>query len=129
MEDYLLEQNGIIENKEYLTKEEDIENYFEGDGREYFDCGQGYCEEEVDVICKIGDKFYEVTLTAEITSAKQDYGARLYWVERICDVSYKEIKRPLLMEKSSVQYDLTFTDNQQELLEDFMKENNILFKR
>lgn len=128
MEKYLIEEYAVIEDKNYLLKESDIENYFGDSGNDYFDCGQGYYQDEVDLICKIGDKFYSVNIEAEITSAKQDVGDRLYWVDRISSVTYEEISKPLPKKKKRVQYDLTLTAYQKRILEDFMKENHIHVK-
>lgn len=60
MEDYLKEQYDVFEDKKWLTKEEDIGDYFLDNGREHFDCGQGYYQEEVELICKVGEAFYHL---------------------------------------------------------------------
>ncbi len=80
--------NDIIEDPRWLSSEDTIESYFKDVGREHLDCGQGYYEDEATVMCKIGDDYYEVSITAEIGSAKQDWGDRLYWVEKIESVTY-----------------------------------------
>ncbi|MEK5036250.1 hypothetical protein MKY96_32895 [Paenibacillus sp. FSL R7-0302] len=107
MEQYLKDQYGVIEDENYLQNEADIVSFF-SDGHEYFETGQGYYEEEVTKICKIGDKFYEVDMLAEIGSAKQDRGDRLYWVEHIKKVDYCEITKPIqrpTLHKSEPYYD------------------------
>lgn len=125
MESYLKEEYGVIEDKKGLTKESDIEDYFEDNGRDYFDCGQGYYNEEAFVICKIGEKFYEVEVEAEIGSSKQDIGDRLYWVERISNVDYWEIPKPTPKRKELYQYNVLLTEEQRLKLEIFLKENHI----
>lgn len=125
MEEYLIKEYDVFEDKKYLTKEEEILYYFEDNGRNFLDCGQGYYQDEVDLICKIGDKFYSVFIQAEIMSAKQDVGDRLYWVEYISDVTYQEIDKPQPKEKTKVQYNLLLTGEQKAKLESFMKDNNI----
>lgn len=125
MESYLKEEYGVIEDKRGLTKESDIEDYFEDNGRDYFDCGQGYYNEEAFVICKIGQKFYEVEIEAEIGSSKQDIGDRLYWVERISNVDYWEITKPTPKRKELYQYNVLLTEEQRLKLEIFLKENHI----
>lgn len=128
MEKYLKEQYDVIEDEKYLTKEEDIEGYFSDNGPEYFDCGQGYYQNEADLLVKVGEKFYDVTIEAEIISAKQDRGDRVYWVDNIANVSYKEIDKPLPKDKEDVQYNLSLTRSQKNQLESFMKENFIEIK-
>lgn len=83
----------IIEDTKYLKSVDDIEGYFKEDGYTYFDCGQGYYSESEAVYIKIDDKYYEVIMTAEIGSQKQDRGDRLYWVEGIKSVTYKELSK------------------------------------
>lgn len=94
MEQYLVDQYGVVEDENWLTDANEIEDYFSDNFREHFDCGQGYYEDEADIICKIGDKFYNVHMTVEIESAKQDRGDRLYWAENLLSVTYEEIEKP-----------------------------------
>jgi hypothetical protein len=49
-----------------------------------FPCGQGYFTQDAHVYILVGNTLYDVKATAEIESAKQDKGDRLYWVEK-CD--------------------------------------------
>lgn len=127
MEKYLTEEYNVIEDENYLKTEEDIEGYFSDNGNDFLDCGQGYYTEEADLLCKVGDKFYEVSIEAEITSAKQDRGDRLYWVEKVTSVTYNEVDKPLPKSKQKVDYSLTLTNYQKSILENFMKENHIEF--
>lgn len=129
MDTYLIEQYDVLEDAKWLTDVSDIEAYFEDEGREYFDCGQGYYQDEAEVICKIGVKFYEVTITAEIGSAKQDRGDRLYWVESIESVSYVEIEKPQPIPVKSIRYTVDVTEYQREQLERFLNENQIKFEK
>lgn len=87
-------QYNIIEDKNYLKTENDIIPVFSDIGYDYLDCGQGYCTDTTDIIAYIAGKFYKVTINAEITSAKQDCGDRLYWVDDIKSVTYIEIPEP-----------------------------------
>ena len=93
MEQYLIDEYGVIEDVHYLKSADDIKGYFEDVG-EYFDCGQGYYEDVVTLMVKIGEKFYSVTIEAQIESAKQEYGDRLYWVSGLKDISYEECDKP-----------------------------------
>ncbi|ASA22669.1 hypothetical protein [Paenibacillus donghaensis] len=128
MEKYLQEDYDVYESK-YLTDKSEIVEYFEDCGREFFNCGQGYYEDEVSLICKIGDKFYDVEIQAEIGSAKQDIGDRLYWVDGINTVEYNEINKPLPKDRTIYTYELELTNDQRTILEDFMQENNIKFNK
>jgi hypothetical protein len=123
MEQYLIDEYDVIEDEKWLTSKDDIEMYFrDGDSRDYFDCGQGYCQDEASVICKIGDKFYQVDIFASICSAKQDYGDRLYWVDGIDKVEYCEIEKPVEKEKMKLEYIVIVNKDQKYALEQFMKE-------
>lgn len=125
MEQYLVEDYGVVEDKRYLTKEEDIESYFEDNAYDYFDCGQGYYQDEASIICCIENKFYNVTINAEIGSQKQDRGDRLYWVEYIKSVIYEEIKKPNPKSRMVITYKVCVTDEEKHRLENFMNENGI----
>ena len=83
--------NDIIRDDECLYSPELIEGYFTDCYHEYFDCGQGYYEDEVTLFCQIGEKYYKVLLEAEVVSAKQDNGDRLYWVDCIHKVEWEEV--------------------------------------
>jgi len=91
---YLKTDYDLIEDPIYLQYADFITEYFQADAAEHFDCGQGYYQDSVTLLCRIEDKFYEVTLKAENGSQKQDRGDRLYWVKSIESVSYKEIHKP-----------------------------------
>jgi len=95
MEQYLKDDYNVIEDTNYLKSESDIKDYFRGLGMEEIDCGQGYYEDSRTWIAKVADEFYEVTAYAEIDSAKQDRGDRLYWVDRISKVEWEKIDKPL----------------------------------
>ena len=90
----LKKQYSIITDSRYLCEESDIVPYFKDSGIDFFDCGQGYSQDEATVIIAIHDTYYEVTMKASIMSSKQDRGDRLYWVEDITDVTYTEIPEP-----------------------------------
>ena len=109
MEQYLKDQYNVREIS-YLESEEYIVSYFMEDPHDYFDCGQGYYEEEVEVIVKIKDKFYSVKITAEIGSSKQDRGDRLYFVEGAESVEYKQIEKPVDKNADKIKY-LLFESN------------------
>lgn len=127
MDNYLKEEYNVFEDVKYLTEESSIENYFNDNGPELFDCGQGYCEESISIICKVKDKFYEVEIVAEIGAQRMDRGDDLYFVDYISEVSYKEIDKPLPKPRKEVQYNLMITDHQKSILENFMKYEHIEF--
>ena len=127
MEKYLIEEYNVFEDKNYLKNKNQIEDYFKDNGNDWFECGQGFCQDTAELICKIEDKFYRVNIQADIGSSKQEYGDRLYRVDCISKVEYKEINKPQPKEKISITYNLKLTKNKKNLLENFMKENNINF--
>lgn len=90
----LKEQYNIFEDENYLKSESAIVPIFTNIGYDYLDCGQGYYTDTTDIIAYVNGKFYKVTIDAEITSAKQDCGDRLYWVDDIKSVTYVEIPKP-----------------------------------
>ena len=100
MEEYLIEDyTVIIEDKKWLKSEDEIKGFFSDFARDDMKCGQGFFTDEIDYICQIGENFYDVHVEAEIGSSKQDRGDRLYWIEKISRVSYKEISMPQLNQK------------------------------
>lgn len=129
MEKYLIEQYDIIENKKWLKDVDDIEEYFEDIARDYMECGQGYFQDEADFICKIGDKFYKVDVLAEIGSAKQDRGDRLYWIEYIEKVTYREIDKPTPIPVTKVSYNVVVTASQMAEIDGYLETKNIEFER
>jgi len=74
-----------------LNNEGDIVAHFKDYGNDFFDCGQGYSQEEAEVYTKIGNEYFAVNILADIESAKQDVGDRLYWVSDITHVSYEKL--------------------------------------
>lgn len=127
MEQYLIDQYGVIEDENYLKCEDDIKYYVRDMTDELFECGQGYYNDEAEVIMKIGDKFYHVTVYAEIMSSKQDRGDRLYWVDSIGGVSYREIDKPEPRVILTRRYEVEVTEPSKRFLENFMSTNNIKF--
>lgn len=117
-EQYLIDQYNIHEYKG-LRHHLEIEKYFRNCGLDLFETGQGFYEDEVEILVKIGNKFYDVTVYANIESSKQDRGDRLYWVESIRDVSYTETTKP--EEKAK-----TYSDTE---LMDWLENNLAVFSR
>ena len=128
MEKYLETDYNVYEDKKYLQSEADIEPTFKDIGEDYLPCGQGYSTSVTDVICKIGERFFSVHICGSIGSSNQELGDRLYWVEAITHISYKEIPKPLPKTKQVVMYGMEITAEQKQKLEKFMVENNIEFR-
>jgi len=126
IEDYLIKDYEVIQDFNYLKCEDQIKSYFEDVGTEFFECGQGYYQDLVNKIIKIGKTFYDVTIEAEINSAKQDRGDRLYWVENISNVKWKEIEKPKPKEKITFSYKFTINEDRKRLLDSWLKENNYI---
>lgn len=124
-EQYLKDEYNLIEDKGWLKTHLLLNDYFLENGNVYFECGQGYYNDEVNLYVKIGNKYYDVTVTAEINSAKQDYGDRLYWVESIKSVTWKEISKPLPKTKIEYTYKLLMTDYQKQELENCIRDLKI----
>lgn len=127
LETYLKEEYHVIMNKKMLKHESQIEKYFSEDMYDFFDCGQGYYEDEVELIAKIDNKFYKVIVKAEIDSSKQDHGDRLYWLEGVQEVSYKEIEKPKEKVKKTINISFEGTYDDEIKIRSFLKENGIKY--
>jgi len=126
IEQYLIDDYNVFQDENYLTSHLEIEEYFlSEDSSDMFECGQGFAQDTEVRIVKIGKEFYEVTITAEIGSAKQDRGERLYWVESIESVLYKKIEKPLKKKVLTKTYTVSVNNDKMKLIEDFFKENKI----
>ena len=127
-EDYLIDQYKVVENKEWLKTPLQIEDYFLDCGTEYFECGQGFAQDEAYLIVKIGSKFYNVRIKAQIESSKQDFGDRLYWVEGFESISHSEIPKPQPKPVQSFIFNVNAIDEKLQRLKTFLTENNYTFK-
>ena len=120
-EKYLIKEYSVVYDKKYLKIEDDIKDYFKDNAYDYFDCGQGYYQDEAEIICMTQDgKFYKVKIVAEIISAKQDRGDRLYWVERIDSVNYNKIDKPKEKTKDLYLFSWVLTEGQKTQVEKFV---------
>jgi hypothetical protein len=124
IDEYLIKDHSVIQNTEYLKCQEQIEDYFKDCGRDYFDCGQGYYQDIHNQIIKIKNKYFMVYIFANIGSAKQDIGDRLYWVDSIERVEYNEIEKPEPIERENFTLTLSGLSNREkEYILDFVKDN------
>jgi hypothetical protein len=128
MEKYLIDDYGIIENKD-LTSLDDIVEYYKDCGYELFDCGQGYYEDEKTIWVKIQDKFYSVSISAEVWGDRQDHGDKLYYVESIKSITYFEIPKPEPKEKHIIQLKMCLTDDRWCDLTAYLTANKIEYER
>ena len=128
IEDYLIKQYNVYQYKRYLTHESQIEETFKDIGYYYLDCGQGYYQDEAEIIVKIGKRFYNVNIHAEITSAKQNVGDRLYWIERIHSVTWKEIDKPKEKIELYYNYRIKLNKDTKKYLESLLKDNEFEFE-
>lgn len=76
---------------ERLTKD-GIIDYYKDFGKEYFDCGEGYYEDASTIYIELDSgKIYEVNMEAECEGNKTDYGERIYFVDKITSITFKEV--------------------------------------
>lgn len=69
-----------------------IVDYYKDCGEEYFDCGEGYYEDASTIYIELDSgKIYEVSMEAECEGNKTDYGERIYFVDKITSVTFKEV--------------------------------------
>ena len=125
LETYLKEQYDVLEDRNYLRTPEEIEEYFRQDPREFFDCGLGYYQDEVQVLVHIANKFYRVTLKARIGASNADYGDRIYFVEKLEKVEYEEIEKP---ERKTEYYNLRVSELDLELAQEILEKAGIELK-
>lgn len=129
-EQYLVDDYGVHEYED-LKHEKQIKEWFSENDFEYlFDCGIGYSTSKVVILVKIGAKFYNVTIEADVIGERCNASAKVYHVDCISSVSYVEIEKPLPKERKD--FAVTFkniTDNQKQailsLIEDFECEYEI----
>lgn len=80
--------------------EDDIIGYFKDMGREWFDCGEGYYQEEATLYAQLDSgNIYEIIMEAICEGNKTDYGDRIYFVDEITKVTFKEVSETWLIEK------------------------------
>ena len=78
--------------KKPRLQEENIEAYFKDMGNEYFDCGEGYYQEDATIYVQLDSgKIYEIYMEATCEGDKTDWGDRIYFVDEITKVEFKEI--------------------------------------
>lgn len=78
--------------KKPRLQEENIEAYFKDMGNEYFDCGEGYYQEDATIYVQLDSgKIYEVYMEATCEGNKTDWGDRIYFVDEITKVEFKEV--------------------------------------
>ena len=72
--------------------EDGIVDYYKDCGKEYFDCGEGYHQDDATIYIELDSgKIYEVNMQAECEGNKTDYGERIYFVDKITSVTFKEV--------------------------------------
>jgi hypothetical protein len=122
LESYLEEQYGVIMDRLYLKDVSQLEDYFADYIGDAFDCGQGYAQSDGDFIVFINHKYYAVHVEAEIGSAKQDRGDRLYWVEGLENLTYKEIPKPVEKQKEVYHYKFSveILPEEKKVIDDFL---------
>ena len=72
--------------------EDGIVDYYKDMGKEYFDCGEGYYEDATTIYVELDSgKIYEVNMEANCEGNKTDWGDRIYFVDEITSVTFKEV--------------------------------------
>ena len=72
--------------------EDGIVDYYKDCGKEYFDCGEGYYEDATTIYVELDSgKIYEVNMEANCEGNKTDWGDRIYFVDEITSVTFKEV--------------------------------------
>ncbi len=118
-EQYLINEYQVFES-EYLKHELQLEDYPFTDIDGLFDCGQVYATYEEELLVKIGNRFYDVTITVEVNSSKQDIGDRLYWVEGIESVTWERTEKPKPKEREYFSITGKYTKDQIEQIDNLL---------
>ena len=72
--------------------EDGIVDYYKDCGSEYFDCGEGYYQSDATIYIELDSgKIYKVNMEANCVGNKTDYGDRIYFVDEITSVTFKEV--------------------------------------
>ncbi len=81
-------------NKDYtLENKEQIEEYFKDSGYNLFYDADPYdYETERTTILKIKDKYYRITIEVTMIGERQDVGEKIYHIDSIDSVTYKEVE-------------------------------------
>ena len=86
--------------------EDGIVDYYKDCGKEYFDCGEGYHQDDATIYIELDSgKIYEVNMEAECEGNKTDYGERIYFVDKITSVTFKEVGELWLINQQLKQLD------------------------
>lgn len=128
LEQYLIDDYGFSQFKD-VKHTSHIEDHYKDCGQELFDCGADEYEDEVTTFLKIGNKYYQVTIEAEINSTKNIEGCyRYYWVEKVSKVSWIEIDKPLPKEEHKYILEFNLNKDKFEYLKQFLTEHNYQYE-
>lgn len=125
-EKYLFEDYSLIEHTFLLKSEGDIKEFFEDNEELLGDREDGYSS-KARFLCKIGEKFYYVTVEANnVSGAKQDVGQRLYECE-ITNITWEETEKPLPKPRKTVVIEIRATESWINYLESWLKDEEYDF--
>ena len=86
--------------------EDEIVDYYKDMGKEYFDCGEGYQQDDATIYIELDSgKIYEVNMEANCEGNKTDYGERIYFVDKITSVTFKEVDELWIINQQLKQLD------------------------
>lgn len=126
IDQYLIDDYDVYQSK-YLKCEEQIEEYFKSNGKDFLEADQDGAESETTLIVKIGKKYYEVDIEAEIGRECCDNCADVYFIDEISKVTWKEIDKPLPKDKIKFTYSFELNKDHKNFLDNFLRENNFKF--
>lgn len=127
IDQYLIDDYDVIQDPKYLKCEEQIEEYFMDCGKEFLEADQDGAQDEAEVIIKIAQKYYNVTIKAEIGRECCDNCADVYYIEKIESVEWEEIEKPLPKDKIKFTYSFELNKDHKNFLDNFLRENNFKF--
>ena len=86
--------------------EDEIVDYYKDCGSEYFDCGEGYHQDDATIYIELDSgKIYEVNMEANCEGNKTDYGDRIYFVYEITSVTFEEVSELWVINQQLKQLD------------------------
>lgn len=115
-EKYLFVDYQLIEHTTLLKEERDIETFFTENTEFLGDREDGYSEEE-EFLVKIDDKYYEVTVEADVYNLG---GNDDLWACDVTEVNYVEVQKPLPKERKSVVIEMQVTDEVLSFIEAYL---------
>jgi hypothetical protein len=114
-----------------LTDKNQIPIFF-AEAYHLFKCGKGFYNKTAEVVVRIEDKYYQVTLEGNVGVEVPDKGKKTYYINEITNVTYKEILKPI--DPKNLVWAVKYKDDTQSIwtdvksLKQYSKDNKSIIK-